>query len=72
MGSGQSKPEEIVIQQQQQQQQPLTDSGIGPMHVIATCMIVLLIAIFLKVVWRIIMREVETRPRRAQSLANIV
>lgn len=76
MGTENSKSEEIVIQQQQQQQgqqqQPSpAGTGIGPTHIIAACMIVLLIAIFLRVVWRVIIREIETRPRRAQSMANI-
>lgn len=76
MGAENSKSEEIVIQQQQQQQgqQQLSPAGtgIGPIHVIAACMIVLLIAIVMRVVWRAIMREIETRPRRAESIANMV
>lgn len=76
MGAEKSKSEEIIIQQQQQQQgqqQPSpSGTGFGPTHIIAACMVVLLIAIFLRLVWRVIMHEIETRPRRAESLANIV
>ena len=57
--------EEIVVQQQQQQQaqQQLpvavtAESGVGPVHVIATCMIIFIAALLLRVIWRTLMREI--------------
>lgn len=76
MGGENSKPEEIIIQQQQQQQpqqqQLQVEPGMGPIHVIAICMVVLITALLLRVVWRILMREIENRPRRSASVATIV
>lgn len=76
MGSSESR-EEIVVQQQQQQtgqqQQSLpVASGIGPVHVIATCMVIIIAALLLRVIWQILMREIENRSRRSPTVATIV
>lgn len=65
--------EEIVVQQQQQQQQmqPVTSTGIGPVHVIATCMVIFIVAI-LRVIWQTLMREMESLPRRTNSVITKV
>lgn len=69
MGGSRSKPEEINIQQQQLP----TVSGIGPTHIIATCMVIFIAALLLRVIWRTLMREIESRPRRTVgSVATIV
>lgn len=77
-GSGSKPTEEIIITQQQQQQQlqqqqqQPAETGFGPVHVIAACMVVLIIGYLLRVVWRAIMKEIENRPRRSVSVATIV
>lgn len=79
MGNADTKPsEEIVINQQQQQQQQLqqpqasANDGVGPVHVIATCFVILLIALALRAVWKAIQKEIEAKVRRAPSIATIV
>lgn len=79
MGGKSSKEEEIIIQQQQQQQasvpaQPIAvSSGIGPVHVIAVCAIIVVVALAARFLWRLITREIEIRtPRRTESVATIV
>lgn len=82
MGNSKTKPEEEIIinQNQQQQQQPQQfgsavtfSGGIGPLHVIAACLVILLLALAARFLWKVLTREIDIRsPKRVDSVATIV
>lgn len=76
MGGKESKPEEEIIitqqQQTQQQQQQLSSDGFGPIHVIATCLVIIVMALAIRAIWRLLQNEINNKIRRTQSIATIV